>query len=479
MERGLRNYWGYSTLSFFAPEPAYVPQGGPNELRQAIRRLQAAGIEVILDVVYNHTCEGNELGPTLSWRGLDNASYYRLVPGDERYYVDDTGCGNTVNISHPRVLQMVMDSLRYWASTYRVDGFRFDLGVTLGREGTGFDPGSGFFDAILQDPQLSRLKLISEPWDMGPDGYQLGQHPPGFSEWNDRFRDGVRRYWRGDDGMTGELAARLTGSRDLFDRRHRHPWASVNYLASHDGFTLRDVVSFASSHNEDNGEDGNDGHGENFSANWGHEGPTDDDRIQDLRARIQHAMLATVLLADGTPMLLAGDEFGNSMNGNNNAYCQDTPVSWLDWQELATEPGASLARYTARLIALRKTHCSLRAARYGDTDYEIAPGIAALSWFTEDAQPMDAPAWEDAGRRTLTMRRAAANDDREANVTLLLFNAGDEPISFRLPSPTFAWSIELDSAQPSLAARPADGETLEVPAHSVLLLSAQTPRVAA
>lgn len=476
IERGLRNYWGYSTLSFFAPEPAYVPQGGPNELKQAIRRLHAADIEVILDVVYNHTCEGSELGPTLSWRGLDNASYYRLVPGDERYYVNDTGCGNTLNISHPRVLQMVMDSLRYWACTYRVDGFRFDLGVTLGREGTGFDPGSGFFDAILQDPQLTRLKLISEPWDVGPDGYQLGQHPPGFAEWNDRFRDSARRYWRGDDGMTGELAARLTGSRDLFDRRHRRPWASINYVASHDGFTLRDVTSYACSHNEANGEEGTDGHGENFSANWGHEGPTDDDRILGLRTRVQHAMLATVLLADGTPMLLAGDEFGNSMEGNNNAYCQDTPVSWLDWQDLATDPGASLARYTARLIALRRAHASLRATRYGDTAYEIAPGIAALSWFTEDGQPMDPPAWEDAGRRTLAMRRAAANDDREANVTLLLLNAGDEPVSFQLPLPTLAWTIELDSAQPLRPAQPTDDQALEVAAHSVLVLSAQTPR---
>jgi len=475
VERGLRNYWGYSTLSYFAPEPAYVPRNGPGELKQAVRRLHAAGIEVILDVVYNHTCEGNELGPTLSWRGLDNASYYRLVPGDERHYIDDTGCGNTVNIPHPRVLQMVMDSLRYWASAYRVDGYRFDLGVTLGREGTGFDPGSGFFDAILQDPELARLKLISEPWDVGPDGYQLGQHPPGFAEWNDRFRDGVRRYWRGDDGRVGDLAARLAGSRDLFDRRHRRPWAAINYIASHDGFTLRDLVTYHASHNEANGEDGNDGHAENFSANWGHEGPDANDDVQALRTRVQHALLATVLLADGTPMLLAGDEFGNSQEGNNNAYCQDNPTSWLDWTQATHGPGAALAGYVARLAALRRAHPSLRADRYGDAGREIAPGIAALSWFDEGGQAMESPAWEDPGRRTLAMRRACGTDDDQApDVTLLLLNAGDAPASFALPPPSLAWTLELDSAQPQRAAHAVRGPRVDVAAHSLALLSATT-----
>ncbi|HYG43730.1 MAG TPA: glycogen debranching protein GlgX [Bordetella sp.] len=476
VERGLRNYWGYSTLSYFAPEPAYVPHGGPNELKQAVRRLHAAGIEVILDVVYNHTCEGSELGPTLSWRGLDNASYYRLIPGEERYYINDTGCGNTVNISHPRVLQMVMDSLRYWASAYQVDGFRFDLGVTLGREGTGFDPGSGFFDAILQDPQLSRLKLISEPWDIGPDGYQLGQHPPGFAEWNDRFRDDVRRYWRGDDGMVGELAARLAGSRDLFDRRHRRPWATINYAASHDGFTLRDVVTYDGSHNEANGEDGNDGHSENFSANWGHEGPGGGTNVETLRSLVQHAMLATVLLADGTPMLLAGDDFGNSQEGNNNAYCQDNPISWLDWKQAADGPGAALVRYVGRLTSLRQAHPSLRTARYGDAGREVAPGIAALSWFAEIGQPMDANAWEDAGRHVLAMRRACAIDGSgQVDVTLMLLNAGDEPTVFKLPPPALAWTLELESANTQGKRRPLEGDTFEVAGHSVALLSARTP----
>src|SRR5690606_7829576 len=390
-------------------------------------------------------------------------------------YINDTGCGNTLNISHPRVLQMVMDSLRYWASAYRVDGFRFDLGVTLGREGTGFDPGSGFFDAILQDPELARLKLISEPWDVGPDGYQLGQHPPGFAEWNDKFRDGVRRYWRADDGMVGELAARLAGSRDLFDRRHRRPWASINYVASHDGFTLRDLVTYGASHNEANGEGGNDGHAENFSANWGHEGPGGGETVQALRARAQHALLATVLLADRTPMLLAGDEFGNSQEGNNNAYCQDNPISWLDWTQATHEPGAGLARYAGRLAALRRAHPSLRADRYGDANREVAPGVPALSWFNENGEPMDPAHWQDAGRRALAMRRACPVGD-EADVTLLLLNAGDAPVTFHLPEPALTWTLEVNSAHAQDEARPATGAQVEVPAHSLTLLSARVPR---
>ena len=271
IERGLRNFWGYNSIGFFAVEPRYLSDGSRNEMRVAVRRLHAAGIEVILDVVYNHTAEGSELGPTLSFRGLDNASYYRLVPDNQRHCINDTGTGNTLNLSHPRVLQMVMDSLRYWVTSFHVDGFRFDLGVTLGREAHGFDPGSGFFDALRQDPILTRVKLISEPWDIGPGGYQLGHHPPGFAEWNDRFRDSTRRFWRGDSGERPELAARLAGSGDLFDQRSR-PWASVNYAASHDGFTLADLVSYtrASQRRERRGQQ--DGHGENYSANWASKG---------------------------------------------------------------------------------------------------------------------------------------------------------------------------------------------------------------
>ncbi|MGY6272234.1 glycogen debranching protein GlgX [Achromobacter denitrificans] len=472
-ERGLRNYWGYSTLSYFAPEPAYL-QHNPNELRQAIRRLHAAGIEVILDVVYNHTCEGNEMGPTLSWRGLDNASYYRLVPGDERYYINDTGCGNTVNLSHPRVLQMVTDSLRYWAVSYGVDGFRFDLGVTLGREGSGFDPGSGFFDAVLQDPVLARLKLISEPWDVGPDGYQLGNHPPGFAEWNDKFRDTARRYWRGDEGVRGDMAARLCGSRDIFDRRHRRPWATVNYAASHDGFTLADIASYDDSHNEANGEGGNDGHSENYSRNWGEEGPTQDPDILETRARVQRALLACVFLSDGTPMLLAGDEFGNSQEGNNNAYCQDNPVSWLDWTQAQSDAGRELSRYAARLVALRRAHPSLRSARYGDANWEPSPGVAAIAWFNVDGGPLDEAAWESAQERVLALRRAAPREDGGADVTLLLLNPGDEAVPFHLPGPAADWIRELDSATLAPAA-PWTETVVTVAAHSVVLLAAAPP----
>lgn len=468
-ERGLRNYWGYSTLSYFAPEPTYLMQH-PNELRQAVRRLHAAGIEVILDVVYNHTCEGNEMGPTLSWRGLDNASYYRLMPGEERYYINDTGCGNTVNMSHPRVLQMVTDSLRYWATSYGVDGFRFDLGVTLGREGNGYDPGSGFFDVILQDPVLSRLKLISEPWDIGPDGYQLGNHPPGFAEWNDKFRDTTRRFWRGDEGMRGDMAARLCGSRDIFDRRHRRPWSSVNYVASHDGFTLADIVSYDNRHNEANGEDGNDGHSENFSHNWGAEGPTDDPEILETRGRVQRALLGSVMLSDGTPMLLAGDEFGNSQDGNNNAYCQDNATSWLDWTQAQSDAGRALSRYVGRLTALRRAHPSVRIARYGDAGQEILPGIPAISWFDAAGAQLDAPAWESEQERVMGLRRAAQRPDGGVDVTLLLMNPTHEPVDFTLPEPALPWSLELDSDQPA-APQPWDDATVTVAPHSLVLLS--------
>jgi len=468
-ERGLRNYWGYSTLSYFAPEPTYLMQH-PNELRQAVRRLHAAGIEVILDVVYNHTCEGNEMGPTLSWRGLDNASYYRLMPGEERYYINDTGCGNTVNMSHPRVLQMVTDSLRYWATSYGVDGFRFDLGVTLGREGNGYDPGSGFFDVILQDPVLSRLKLISEPWDIGPDGYQLGNHPPGFAEWNDKFRDTTRRFWRGDEGMRGDMAARLCGSRDIFDRRHRRPWSSVNYVASHDGFTLADIVSYDNRHNEANGEDGNDGHSENFSHNWGAEGPTDDPQILETRGRVQRALLGSVMLSDGTPMLLAGDEFGNSQDGNNNAYCQDNATSWLDWTQAQSDAGRALSRYVGRLTALRRAHPSVRIARYGDAGQEILPGIPAISWFDAAGAQLDAAAWEAQQERVMGLRRAAQRPEGGVDVTLLLMNPTHEPVDFTLPEPALPWSLELDSDQPA-APRPWDDATVTVAPHSLVLMS--------
>src|SRR3984885_7817377 len=360
VERGLKNYWGYNSIGFFVIEPRYLSDGTRNEMRIAVRRLHAAGIEVFLDVVYNHTAEGSEFGPTLSFRGLDNASYYRLAPDNLRHCIDETGTGNTLNLSHPRVLQMVMDSLRHWVTSFHVDGFRFDLGVTRGRKSYGFDPGSGFFDALRQDPVLARVKLISEPWDIGPGGYQLGQHPPGFAEWNDRFRDSTRRFWRGDAGERPEFAARLAGSGDVFDRHARAPWASINYAASHDGFTLADVVSYAQRHNEPNGEDNKDGHGRNYSANWGVEGHTTDKTVIEARARVLRAIMATVLFAHGTPMLLGGDEFGRTQAGNNNAYCQDNEISWWDWSLADAPEGHALRDFVNRLIALRQEYAALR-----------------------------------------------------------------------------------------------------------------------
>jgi isoamylase len=465
IERGLRNYWGYSSLSFFAPEPAYTPQG-PNELRQAIRRLHAAGIQVWLDVVYNHTCEGNEWGPTLSWRGLDNASYYRLIPGEERYYINDTGCGNTLNISHPRVLQMVMDSLRYWAQSYGVDGFRFDLGVTLGREGTGFDPGSGFFDAILQDPVLRECKLVSEPWDIGPDGYQLGNHPPGFAEWNGAFRDNARRYWRGDEGQRAAIMDALTGSRSIFDRRHRRPWSSVNFITAHDGFTLADLVSYNERHNEANGEDGQDGHSDNLSNNWGAEGPTEDTGILETRARVARSLLATLYFSDGTPMMLAGDEFGNTQDGNNNAYCQDNALSWLDWNQAKSAEARELRAYVGRLTELRREHPSLHAQRYLDPGQELASGIRRLEWFEPDGQPLTQPETGAA----LALRRATHGREEQIDVTLLLLNPTSDPVTFTVPGHELPWQWALDSADLSLSGA-LEEPTLEVQAHSVVLLA--------
>lgn len=472
IERGLTNYWGYNTLAYFAPEPRYLPAGRPNDLRRAIRGLQAAGFEVLLDVVYNHTAEGSELGPTLSWRGLDNASYYRLVPGEERYYINDTGCGNTVNLSHPRVLQMVLDSLRYWAESYRVDGFRFDLGVTLGREGTGYDPGSGFFDAILQDPLLSRLKLISEPWDIGPDGYQLGNHPPGFSEWNDRFRDTVRRFWKGEPGLRPELAARLAGSTDFFDRRFRRPWSSINYLASHDGFTAYDVVCYNERHNEENGDDNADGHAGNHSRNWGAEGPTRDRSINATRERVLRSMLASVFLANGTPMLLAGDEFGNSQRGNNNAYCQDNEVSWLDWRQCEMPTGRELTQFVCRLTRLRREHPSLRMSRFMDNNADVVPGVKRLQWYDLDGSLMSDEAWDFAEGRVLGLRRARLKEDGSLDLSLVLVNGSDGDIDFRLPESPCEWQRVLDTTNLRVAEAAIQTDHVAVCAHALVLLVA-------
>ncbi len=473
VERGLRNYWGYNTAAFFAPEPSYLTSHRLDEMRIAVRQLHAAGIEVILDVVYNHTCEGNETGPTISWRGLDNASYYRLIPGDERHQINDTGCGNTLNMPHPRVLQMVMDSLRYWSTAFNIDGFRFDLGVTLGREHTGFDPGSGFFDAIRQDPVLARRKLISEPWDIGPGGYQLGNHPPGFSEWNDRFRDCVRRFWRGDAGLRPDLAARLTGSADLFNRRFRKPTASVNFIASHDGFTLADLVSYEQKHNEINGENNNDGHNENYSSNWGIEGATDDPAIDETRARVARSLIGTLLIALGTPMLLAGDESGRTQQGNNNAYCQDNEISWIDWARTASAAGRKMTAFVARMIALRKQHPLLRETRFLGGDVEVLPGLYDVGWFDERGDPLTTEAWQDPEGRAFTLRRAGAGSNGKTEVLLMMLNASAQALRFTPPPPHLEWQVLADTADPDAPPHPLVAPALEVAAHGLVVLAAQ------
>ncbi len=473
VEKGLRNYWGYSTFAFFAPEPRYLIEPWMrNELKVAIRRLHAAGIEVILDVVYNHTCEGSEMGPTLSWRGFDNASYYRLMPGEERYLINDTGTGNTLNISHPRVLQMVMDSLRYWVECYHVDGFRFDLGTILGREGTGFDPGSGFFDAVRQDPVLSRVKLISEPWDIGPGGYQLGNHPPGFAEWNDRYRDGLRRFWRGDAGMRSDLAARLTGSAELFDKRRRRPWASVNYVASHDGYTLHDLVTFEQRHNDANGEDNRDGHSDNHSNNWGAEGETEDEAVNAIRASVKRGMLATLFASAGMPMLMAGDEANRTQGGNNNAYCQDNEISWFDWQRAATPEAQALAAFTARLTRLRARFATLRPAVFQHGGQELRPGLRDIDWFDQHGNAMTDAAWGEPEARTLALRRATALPDGRVEVTLLLLNADGAGHAFKLPEPALPWTVALDTAHPEAEEHAAPDGAMPVAPRSVVLLAA-------
>lgn len=474
VEKGLKNFWGYSTLAFFAPEPRFLIEPWMrNELKVAVRRLHAAGIEVILDVVYNHTCEGSEMGPTLSWRGLDNASYYRLLPDDPRYHINDTGTGNTLNISHPRVLQMVLDSLRHWVEDYHVDGFRFDLGTILGREPGGFDPGSGFFDAIRQDPVLSRVKLISEPWDIGPGGYQVGNHPPGFAEWNDKYRDGVRRFWKGDSGLRAELAARITGSAELFDRRRRRPWASVNYVASHDGYTLHDLVTYEQRHNEANGEDNRDGHGDNHSRNWGVEGETDDAGINTCRSLIKRAMLATVFSSAGTPMLLAGDEMDRTQGGNNNAYCQDNDISYVDWTRAGTEAAVALRGFVGRLAALRQRLPPLRPPAFLHGNTELRPGLPDIAWFDQFGNAMSPDAWGEAEARTLTLRRAVASADGSLDVVLILLNADSSAHVFSLPGPSLEWCVVLDTAMPDADERPHGDGPVAVAAHSVVLLTAR------
>jgi len=472
VERGLSNYWGYNTLAFFAPESRYSSDGSLTQVKTAIKNLHAAGIEVILDVVFNHTCEGSELGPTLSLRGLDNAAYYRLVGDNPRYCINDTGCGNTVNFSHPRMIQLAMDSLRYWVQHFHVDGFRFDLGVTLGREPHGFDRSSGFFDALMQDPILAPTKLISEPWDTGPGGYQLGNHPAGMAEWNGAFRDDLRKFWRGDPGMRNALAARLQGSADLFDHDARRPWESLNFVTSHDGFTLADWASYNGKHNDANRENNRDGDNNNNSNNWGAEGPTEDAAINAVREHVRAAMLATLLFSDGTPMLTAGDENGRSQNGNNNAYCQDNELSWFNWQQAQSESARRSRAFVARLIRLRRQYRSLRSSYFQHGRVEPWPRIRDIEWFDEKGKTMLPEDWQFTEGRLLSVRRAVRLEDESTEISLLLINNTGDMHGFELPQPPLPWFAQLDSAQLDGQEHELTGTEVEVAAHSVQLLTA-------
>ncbi|MEP5728627.1 MAG: glycogen debranching protein GlgX [Sulfitobacter sp.] len=461
VQRGLRNYWGYNSIGFFAAEPRYFGPDGLRGFRQMVDRFHDAGIEVILDVVYNHTAEGDQRGPTLSFRGLDNASYYRLIEGQSRYYVNDTGCGNTLNVAHPIVLRMVLDSLRFWVECMGIDGFRFDLATTLGREDHGFDPNGGFFDALRQDPVLSNVRLIAEPWDIGPGGYQLGEFPQEFSEWNDSYRDTVRQYWRGDEHSAQELGARLLGSANTFDRSARRSHASVNFIASHDGFTLADTTRYSRRYNEANTEENRDGHHANFSDNCGVEGETDDVAIQNARARRQRNMLATLFLSQGTPMLLAGDEFANSQQGNNNAYCQDNDIGWLNWDTADTD----LHSFVANLSAFRQQHVCLRQSRFLHGGIRPSDGHADVYWTDFDGNPLD---WDNPGLANLclTLRTCADAPEYEpdGDVVFIVFNRDEDVGHVSLPSPPenqhWIRAIDTDQVQQDAFCELESGKTI-------------------
>jgi len=465
LDKGLHNYWGYNTLGFFAPASRYFGPKGLSGFRDMVRAFHDGGIEVILDVVYNHTAEGNEMGPTLSFKGIDNFSYYRTMPDEPRYYINDTGTGNTVNTSHPRVLQMVTDSLRYWAEDMHVDGFRFDLGTILGREPEGFDQRGGFFDAVGQDPVLSRLKLVGEPWDIGPGGYQVGGFPPGWAEWNDKYRDTVRDYWKNTDGTTPDFAARVLGSGDVYDLRGRRPWAGVNFLTAHDGFTLNDVVSYNEKHNDANGEDNNDGHSDNRSYNYGAEGPTDDEEVNRTRDRQKRNFLSTLFLSHGTPMLLAGDEFGRSQMGNNNGYCQDSELSWVHWENLP--PSADeLRAFVSKLIKLRNENAILRRDNWRD-------GMT-VTWLNPGGGEQTEEQWQDAGSTTIGLRLTSADERCEGiNDVLILFNPHDGQVDFSLPESTKGWAVELSTVDPQQPRAGIEDATYGMEARSLVLL---TPR---
>ncbi|MFA7566759.1 MAG: glycogen debranching protein GlgX [Alkalispirochaeta sp.] len=462
VERGLTNYWGYNSIGFFAPDNQYLADNRIEDFKTLVQVMHDAGIEVILDVVYNHTAEGNHMGPTLSFRGIDNASYYSLMPDAPRYYQDFTGTGNSLELLHPQVLRMVTDSLRYWTKDMQVDGFRFDLATTLARVHGKYEWNSSFFNILAQDPVLSSAKIIAEPWDTGPDGYQLGNFPPGWSEWNDKYRDTVRSFWKGDAGKLPELASRLSGSADLYNRQGRRPWASINFVTAHDGFTLHDLVSYNEKHNEANGEDNKDGNNNNLSWNFGVEGPTDSPRIQELRFRQMRNFLGTLLLSQGVPMITAGDEIARSQNGNNNPYCQDNRVSWMPWEDEHSQAGRRLLQFTRKLIRLRQDHVVLRRSRFFHG--QIIPGtedVRDVTWLTSEGRQMTEEDWHNPKLRSLQILISGEAGDRflsekgeqEPDDTFLFFlHAGRKRMRFTVPElPTGQkWHLEISSAPTTL-----------------------------
>ncbi|MBI4422209.1 MAG: glycogen debranching protein GlgX, partial [Elusimicrobia bacterium] len=472
--KGLTNYWGYNTAAFFAPEPSYasVPSHALREFKSMVKALHSAGIEVILDVVYNHTAEGNQLGPTVSFRGIDNSAYYRLAPGKARYYEDFTGCGNTLNMQEPRVIQLIMDSLRYWVTELHIDGFRFDLASTLARELYAVNQLSAFFDVIRQDPVISQVKLIAEPWDLGEGGYQVVNFPVGWAEWNWKYRDSVRRFWRGEGSTINEFATRLCGSSDLYEQSGRRPYASVNFVTCHDGFTLHDLVSYDGKHNEANGEGNQDGSNDNLSWNCGAEGETSDERVQALRERQKRNLLATLLLSQGVPMLLAGDELGRTQRGNNNAYCQDNELGWHDWT-LGPEREA-LLRFARRLVKLRLSEPVLHRRKFFQG--RAIRGVPEVSWYDASGKPMTDAAWNDPAARSFGLCLAGGRIDVGeqgepvvGRTLLVLMNASDAPARFVLPAcGASRWARLLETSNPRARLRTLDvGKRFSLPPRSV------------
>ena len=472
VDNGLRNYWGYSTLSYFAPEKRYLAGRDLSEIRTAINRLHDAGIEVILDVVYNHTAEGSHLGPTLSFRGIDNAAYYKLAD-DRRFYFDTTGCGNTLNLGNPRVLQLVTDSLRYWVSDFGIDGFRFDLAASLARDDRAFAPAGNFIAALRQDPVLARVKLIAEAWDLGEDGYQVGNFPPGWAEWNGRFRDDVRAFWRGDEGYLPAIADGLMGSAQFFDKGGRRPWSSVNFVTAHDGFTLSDLYAYNDKHNEANRENNADGHDDNRSWNCGAEGPTDNSEILDLRDRMRRNAVASLILSQGTPMLLMGDEFGRSQQGNNNAYCQDNELSWMRWQDLPPRE-AAFQQFVIGLLRVRRTRPLLNQQHF--VHGEEVSGVRNVSWLRADGNEMTPDDWLNPINKSVGVLLRG----RHGKPVVIFLNAYHEGVAFRIPpSPTGAWRLIVDtehgSIEPKGVALDADQAELILSGRSLLLFEGARP----